>query len=73
MPTAHNPYELAALIAVLATQIVLVWLQGRNGMKLGLLEHSMNHMREQLVMTTRSDAHQQGMADQRARDEQSKA
>jgi hypothetical protein len=66
MPTAHNPYELAALIVVMLTQIVLVWLQNKNSVKMGLLEHHMNHIREELVATTRSDAHQKGMSDQKA-------
>jgi hypothetical protein len=66
MPTAHNPYELAALLAVLAAQMFLAWLQFKATGKMTLLEHHMNHIREELVATTRSDAHQKGMRDQEA-------
>jgi hypothetical protein len=64
----HTSWEFWGFLVQTSLMMYLAWLNRDQRSNLSKLESSMNHMREELVRTTASDSHAQGMADQRAKD-----
>jgi hypothetical protein len=64
----HTSWEFWGFLVQTAFMMYLAYVSRHNRENLSNLKTSMNHMREELVRTTASDSHAQGMADQRAKD-----